>query len=147
MDSMKEKLKALWRQAHRTGKEIFIPCPSEKEAMKVRFALYNAAKAVRMGSDRNDPELKEAIENWKLVLQPTPPGVWITGKVDAGVANVIDSLLDPTSVVQARRTEEQKELDASALRVMERLQQAPTEAENALVPPPRERVDYTRVKD
>lgn len=146
MDSVKEKLKALWRQAHRTGEEIFIPCPSEKEAVKVRFALYNAVKAVRTGTDRSDEELKEAIENWKLVLQADPPGVRITAKVEASVLAVVDSLLDQTAVVQATQSQEERELEASARRVMERLQQEPAEGEDGLVPIARERVDYMKVK-
>ena len=63
MDEQKKLLQGLWRKAWLQGEPLVVPCKTEANAVRIRFALYNAVRAVRTGKQQADNDLQQAVEN------------------------------------------------------------------------------------
>lgn len=63
MDQQKALLQGLWRKAQKQGTPLEIPCKTQANATRMRFALYNAVRGVRAGKEGVDDLLQEAIDN------------------------------------------------------------------------------------
>lgn len=63
MNQEKSALQEVWRTARKSEQPTVFNCGTESNAKRFRFALYNAIKGVRRGTEIADPELKDAIDN------------------------------------------------------------------------------------
>jgi len=118
-ESTRILLRRAWLKAMQDG-GARIECASEKEAQRMRFALYNVVRGVRKGEEDN-PELLAATESIQLVIE--------------GTAVVMQQSFSETGLesLQALATgvtgSEDGELSTGAFR---RLMEAQKEAEQAL---------------
>lgn len=62
-------MQAIWRLAHRRG-EHRIDLPSVSDCRRIRFALYNAVRGVRLGKEV-DEELAAAAEECSISIEGT----------------------------------------------------------------------------
>lgn len=62
-------MQALWRLAHRKGRHEVV-LPSLSECRRIRFALYNAVRKVRIGAER-DAELEAAVAECSVSIEGT----------------------------------------------------------------------------
>ena len=72
---------SIWREAGRDAKGVTIPCSTEANAKRMRFALYNAVKPVKAGRLAADSALKEAITTCSLSFTEDKKGLVIRPKV------------------------------------------------------------------
>ena len=88
----------VWRKAVRAGGHLRLPFPEASHATRARLQLYNALKAVREGSDR-DEELLTAWETLEIVRE-SPTTLVIRPRTDGEIAQVLTSTLgiDPTEL-------------------------------------------------
>ena len=70
MDAQKALLQEIWRKAFRQDEPLEIPCKTESNAKRMRFALYNAVRGVRDGATPADSLLREAAENCSVGFKP-----------------------------------------------------------------------------
>lgn len=72
--SMKAMAQTAWLKAWRTEGGLSFPCPTEAEAIRMRFTLYNAVKAIRK-ADPDDPrtpkELWQAVQGMTVRMEGT----------------------------------------------------------------------------
>lgn len=91
-----EKLRALWKLAVTSGKEVRIPCPSPSGATKLRWAMYNAVKTFRseltVRGVLADSAMQEALENYVAAVVGSE--VIIRRRMDEAVMTAIDDLLE-----------------------------------------------------
>lgn len=94
-DKEKAILQALWKKAARQDEPVTVVCRSQADAHKLRFALYNAVKAVRKHPDR-DQELVQAVEACALSLTDDKRGVVIRQKTSTAVMQAAMAALGVT---------------------------------------------------
>ena len=70
MDAQKAILQEIWRKAFQQDEPLEIPCKTESNAKRMRFALYNAVRGVRDGRTPADSLLREATENCAVGFKP-----------------------------------------------------------------------------
>lgn len=155
MDQQKMLLQSLWRRAYQSPEPIRVPCGTKSDAIKLRFALYNAVRLVRSGKEPADEVLKEAVENVSigaegekqevLVLQlrtlsktlQTVAGI-LSGEVAPGASAFGPAFLLPPEV----KTGEQLLVEASQERLQSLL--ATPDEEGGAAKPSRVTHYYTR---
>lgn len=79
----------VWRMANTPDGMKVIQCKTPAEAMRLRFALYNAVKPYRNGKREADPALREAILNCSMSLTPDKTGVLLQKKIDTELGQVL----------------------------------------------------------
>ena len=145
MDEQKHLLQGLWRKAFSQDDALEIPCKTEPNATRMRFALYNAVRGVRTGKDKVDDLLKQATENCSIGFHPADRSVLVMQKkVMTEMMQTIAGILGDTP--ELRKTDEQMEVEASQALLMKKLNEgvsadSPTAADVGL---PRVTPYYTR---
>ena len=81
IQSEQDIMLSVWREAGRSQEGVVIPCESEANAKRLRFALYNAIKPVKTGRLAADTALKHAIANCSLSFTEDKMGLHIRPKV------------------------------------------------------------------
>lgn len=72
---------SIWREAGKSPEGITIPCSTEGNAKRMRFALYNAVKPIKTGKLPGDGQLKQAIATCSLSFTPDKRGLVIRPKI------------------------------------------------------------------
>lgn len=72
---------SVWREAGRTEEGVTIPCESEANAKRLRFALYNAVKPVKSGRIEADAALKHGVATCSLSFTEDKMGLIVRPKV------------------------------------------------------------------
>ena len=133
-DKEKELLCSVWRKANAAKAGITIPCATQAEAARVRFALYNAVKFARRPGATVDNELAEAIENCSVSLKEDRVTLvvgrkWETGTMGRVMAALAAAPATPLEVAAAADIDallpkvltEDKALQESAARLYQKL--------------------------
>ncbi len=94
---------SIWREAGRTGEGVTIPCSTEANAKRMRFALYNAIKPVKTGKLAADSALKEAVATCSLSFTNDKLGLVIRPKVSTELSQ---ALIGALAGKQIARTED-----------------------------------------
>ena len=94
---------SIWREAGRTNEGVTIPCSSEANARRMRFALYNAIKPVKSGRLAADTALKEAVATCSLGFTADKCGLVIRPKV---ATELSQALIGALAGKQIARTED-----------------------------------------
>lgn len=122
MDEQKQLLQGLWRKAFRQGTALEIPCKTESNATRMRFALYNAVRGVRAGKEKVDDLLKLAVENCSVGFHPDDRTVVVMQrKVMTELMQTVAEILDGEP--ELRKTEEEMEVEASQALLMQKLRE------------------------
>lgn len=120
MDEQKSLLHGLWRKAGSQAEPLQIPCGSESNATRLRFALYNSVRDVRKGKASADPSLKYATENCSVGFLPEDRAVLvIQQKVMTGLMQTIAGIVGEESGL--KKSDEEVAAEASIASVMEKL--------------------------
>jgi hypothetical protein len=130
-------MQSVWRKALREG-EVILQLPSESDAKRVRFTLYNSVRAVRQGKVV-DEELLRATQ--ECSIQITGSTVVIQSKMRSDMMQAVLAALgesEETLLAKAPtpKTAEEVEVEASRQRLLEKLGQVSpgTEADNENTP-------------
>ena len=127
MDQQKMILRAVWRKAYeKEGPEgLEIPCQSDSDATKLRFALYNAVRGVREGKETVDDLLREAVENCTVGRKPGQSStLLVQRKVMTKMMQTIAGILGDSP--ELIKTPEQVEMESSQALLLEKLQEQGT---------------------
>ena len=127
MDQQKMILRAVWRKAYeKEGSEgLEIPCQSDSDATKLRFALYNAVRGVREGKETVDDLLREAVENCTVGRKPGQSStLLVQRKVMTKMMQTIAGILGDSP--ELIKTPEQVEMESSQALLLEKLQEQGT---------------------
>lgn len=135
----------VWRKAVRAGGHLRLPFPAASHATRARLQLYNALKAVREGTDR-DEELLAAWETLEIVRE-SPTTLVIRPRTDGEIAHAITSALGidpaelprPSEVLPQAAPDEPVEPSAALLALVE-----PAAGENNPTNPSSANPYYTR---
>lgn len=134
-------MQAIWRHAHRKG-EHRIDLPSLSDCRRIRFALYNAVRGVRLGKEV-DEELTAAAEECSICIEGTSLLIRAKSKTPAMQA-VLSSLgaeaLNLTEL--APRSAEEVAIESSQGLLLEKLKAQFGTADGS--PAPRSTPYYTR---
>lgn len=88
--SLKAIAQSVWLKAWRTEGGLVFPCPSDAEALRMRFTLYNSVKAIRK-ADPDDPrtpkELWQAVQGMTVRREGTT--VRLIRHSDTGVGRLL----------------------------------------------------------
>ena len=123
MDEQKELLQGLWRKAFLQAEPLLIPCKSESNAIRLRFALYNAVREVRKGKGKADKTLIEATNNCTIGFSPGDRAtLLVQRKVMTELMQVVVDLVGDAS--ELRKSEEDMEIEASSALLLEKLKQS-----------------------
>lgn len=96
MDKQKLLLQGLWRKAGASPEALRLPCHSRGEALRLRFALYNAVRKVREGKEPADETLMRALEEVTLSFEDDAQTVLVMEqKVRTGMMQVVVAALGP----------------------------------------------------
>ena len=107
MDKQKAMMQELWRRALAREDGVAVPCKSASDAVKFRFALYNAVKAARAGKEPADEVLKDAIVNCSVGFDPEKANiVVIRQKVMSGLMQTVAEVLREAGAGEVRSSEE-----------------------------------------
>lgn len=143
MDKQKALLQGLWRKAVGTEETLRVPCQTESNAKRLRFALYNAVRDVRVGKVEGDETLKEAIANCTISFDPEDKSVvLIQQKVMMDLMQVVAGVVGDAPGLQ--KTEEEMAMEASQARLMEKLSGLPDRERGIDLGLPRVTPYYTR---
>lgn len=144
MDEQKELLQGLWRKAFLQAEPLLIPCKSESNAIRLRFALYNAVREVRKGKGKADKTLIEATNNCTIGFSPDDrTTLLVQRKVMTELMQVVVDLVGDAP--ELRKSEEDMEIEASSALLLEKLKQtAGAEQSPANLGLPRKTPYYTR---
>lgn len=130
-------MQSVWRKALREG-GVTLQLPTESDARRVRFTLYNSVRAVRQGKVI-DEELHRATQ--ECSIQITGSTVVIQSKMRSDMMQaVLAALGESEEALLAKaptpKTAEEAEVEASQQRLMEKLGQVSpgTEADNENTP-------------
>ena len=110
----------LWRAGGEAENGITVPCESEANAKRLRFALYNALKPVKNGKLTADMKLRYAIDNCSLSFTEDGKGLVIRPKVSTIVNKAILAALGNRVI----KSTEELVMEESMKRVQERLMAA-----------------------
>lgn len=128
-------LQSVWRRALQTG-GVELVLPTESDATRMRFNLYNAVRAVRKGIVV-DAELSQAMRECSVSKEGRR--VTVSGKLKAETMQAVLQALGMTKeelLAQAGpKTAEEVEIEASQARLLAKLQ-APEEPEQHYTPNP-----------
>lgn len=91
---------SVWREAGRTAEGVTIPCESEANAKRLRFALYNAIKPVKTGRIAADGALKHAIATCSLSFTENKSGLIIRPKVATTLNRALLAALGDKPIVK-----------------------------------------------
>ena len=123
MDEQKELLQGLWRKAFLQTEPLLIPCKSESNAIRLRFALYNAVREVRKGKGKADKTLIEATNNCTIGFSPDDRAtLLVQRKVMTELMQVVVDLVGDAP--ELRKSEEDMEIEASSALLLEKLKQS-----------------------
>ena len=123
MDEQKELLQGLWRKAFLQEGPLLIPCKSESNAIRLRFALYNAVREVRKGKGKADKTLIEATNNCTIGFSPDDhTTLLVQRKVMTELMQVVVDLVGDAP--ELRKSEEDMEIEASSALLLEKLKQS-----------------------
>ena len=123
MDEQKELLQGLWRKAFLQAEPLLIPCKSESNAIRLRFALYNAVREVRKGKVKADKTLIEATNNCTIGFSPNDrTTLLVQRKVMTELMQVVVDLVGDAP--ELRKSEEDMEIEASSALLLEKLKQS-----------------------
>ena len=123
MDEQKELLQGLWRKAFLQEEPLLIPCKSESNAIRLRFALYNAVREVRKGKGKADKTLIEATNNCTIGFSPDDRAtLLVQRKVMTELMQVVVGLVGDAP--ELRKSEEDMEIEASSALLLEKLRQS-----------------------
>ena len=123
MDEQKELLQGLWRKAFLQAEPLLIPCKSESNAIRLRFALYNAVREVRKGKGKADKTLIEATNNCTIGFSPDDRAtLLVQRKVMTELMQVVVDLVGDAP--ELRKSEEDMEIEASSALLLEKLKQS-----------------------
>ena len=93
---------AFWRQALTNGKQgLTLPCKTQAEASRLRFALYNSVRAFKQGKVQPDQELAEAIANVTITFTEDKKGLQLTNRLDSGLLSELAKLIPKEKIVNA----------------------------------------------
>ena len=96
MDKQKLLLQGLWRKAGASPEALRLPCRTRGEALRLRFALYNAVRKVREGKEPADEALTRALEEITLSFEDDAQTVLVMEqKVHTGMMQVVMAALGP----------------------------------------------------
>lgn len=96
MDKQKLLLQGLWRKAGASPEALRLPCRTRGEALRLRFALYNAVRKVREGKEPADEALTRALEEVTLSFEDDAQTVLVMEqKVRTGMMQVVVAALGP----------------------------------------------------
>lgn len=96
MDKQKLLLQGLWRKAGASPEALRLPCRTRGEALRLRFALYNAVRKVREGKEPADEALTRALEEVTLSFEDAAQTVLVMEqKVRTGMMQVVVAALGP----------------------------------------------------
>ena len=99
MDKQKLLLQGLWRKAGASPEALRLPCRTRGEALRLRFALYNAVRKVREGKEPADEALTRALEEITLSFEDDAQTVLVMDqKVRSGMMQVVVAALGPQAV-------------------------------------------------
>lgn len=94
MDKQKLLLQGLWRKAGAAPEALRLPCRTRGEALRLRFALYNAVRKVREGKEPADEALTRALEEVTLSFEDDAQTVLVMEqKVRTGMMQVVVAAL------------------------------------------------------
>lgn len=123
MDEQKALLQGLWRKAFRQDTPLEIPCKSETNARKMRFALYNAVRGVKTGKEKVDENLKEAVENCSVGFAPDDKTrLVIQRKVMTEMMQIVSEILGEDATVCVK-TEKEMEVEASITLALQKIRE------------------------
>ena len=123
MDEQKELLQGLWRKAFLQTEPLLIPCKSESNAIRLRFALYNAVREVRKGKGKADKTLIDATNNCTIGFSPDDRAtLLVQRKVMTELMQVVVDLVGDAP--ELRKSEEDMEIEASSALLLEKLKQS-----------------------
>lgn len=105
----------VWRAGGSSPEGITIPCQSESNAKRLRFALYNSVKAVKTGKFPADSALKKAITTCSLSFTDDKCGIRIRPKVATELSQTMIAVLGAL----AGKTTEDYMLEESFARMQE----------------------------
>ena len=98
MDKQKLLLQGLWRKAGASPEALRLPCRTRGEALRLRFALYNAVRKVREGKEPADEALTRALEEVTLSFEDDAQTVLVMEqKVRSGMMQVVVAALGATA--------------------------------------------------
>lgn len=119
----KAVMQGLWRKALGEPKGLTIPCTTEAQAQRLRFALYNGVRAFRKGQATPDERLAQALAELTISFTPDKKGLIIGPKAATGMMPQLLALLGgvPETVSELQ---EEKDAAESAQRLMQMLAQA-----------------------
>jgi hypothetical protein len=120
----------LWRKAAGMSEELEIPCTTESEAKRLRFALYNSVKQVRKHPER-DLDLVDAVDAVMLGFKEGDAKVLVMRKkTSTKLMQTLAGLLGVESA-EAVETEEEREMKEVMRRFEEKLaKELPAPAHN-----------------
>ena len=118
-------MQSVWRKALQDG-EVILRLPTESDAKRIRFTLYNSVRAVREGTVIDDELLRATQE---CSIQITGNVVTVQAKTRSAMMQAVLHALGETEeslVAKAPvpKTAEEAEIEASQARLMEKLRQA-----------------------
>lgn len=120
MDEQKALLHGLWRKAAQSDGPIELPCQTESNAKRMRFALYNAVRDVRSGKTEGDSALKDAIANCTIGFGAKDKSILvIQRKVMLDLMQMVAGVVGDAPGL--RKTEEDMAMEASQARLMDKL--------------------------
>ena len=120
-ETEKARLQGVWRAAARAESgELFIPCPDLATARNLRFALYNAVRAERQQPTLADAALADALDRMQLGVTSGPAGVMIRQKAVLALTDELFASIP--ELAELAKTSEQVHADASAARMLQRLE-------------------------
>ena len=126
-ETEKARLQGVWRAAARAESgELFIPCPDLATARNLRFALYNAVRAERQQPGLADEALADALDRMQLGVTSGPAGVMIRQKAVLALTDELFASIP--ELAELAKTSEQLHADASATRMLKRLEADAAEA-------------------
>ena len=114
----------LWRVGGESPDGVTVPCESEANAKRLRFALYNSLKPVKTGKMNADMKLQYAIDNCSLSFTEDGKGLVIRPKVSTVVNKAILAALGNRVI----KSTEELVMEESVKRMQERLMEKPAEA-------------------
>lgn len=101
MDKQKLLLQGLWRKAGAAPEALRLPCRTRGEALRLRFALYNAVRKVREGKEPADEALTRALEEVTLSFEDDAQTVLVMDqKVRSGMMQVVVAALGGPQAVE-----------------------------------------------
>lgn len=120
-ETEKARLQGVWRAAAKAESgELFIPCPDLPTARNLRFALYNAVRAERQQPGLADATLADALDRMQLGVTSAPAGVMIRQKAVLALTDELFAAIP--ELAELAKTSEQVHADASAARMLQRLE-------------------------